>query len=369
MQESQVTVANAQHPAGAHRQSRSSRVSPRSGFTLTELLIVIAIIAVLAGLIAAAAVNALHKGRQTRVTLEIQQMSSAIENFKNDPNIGGVYPCSVAYSATPTNAQLAQARSDLQRTFSKMFQRANEPALPVIISKLIGDTSATGGTGTKNFGHYLEGGMSPNEALYFWLGGFSSDSQRPLSGPGGPSYLVSDGEVLEGRTPIFEFDLGRLGPRDASGKFSGRYIIYPDPVTGDDRRINLWTYVPAGSDQPYAYFDVSRLKPSTCTTKFGGALPLARANPLDASPTPTMLTPVREPLETATAATAANFASTRFANQGKFQLLHPGLDGVWDDNLGNGFSQLLYPEGPYIGAIADTLSNLGDGTFGDASEQ
>src|SRR5687768_5709536 len=179
MQDSQLTAASGQRsaisrprisPPTSDLRPLTSRLR-RPAFTLTELLIVIAIIAVLAGLIAAAAVNALRRGRETRITLEMQIMSGAIENFKNDPNIGGTYPCSVAYSATPTTDQLKQARADLTRAFSKMFPRKNEPSLNLIINKLIGDTTAGG---SENAGGYLKGGMSPSEALVFWLGGFSS---------------------------------------------------------------------------------------------------------------------------------------------------------------------------------------------------
>jgi len=372
-----------QHPALSPQPSAISRhgrrlsppasglrppTSPRSAFTLTELLIVIAIIAVLAGLIAAAAVNALRKGRETRITLEMQNMSGAIENFKNDPSIGGAYPCSVAYATNPSAAQLKQAKADLTRTFSKMFGRANEPSLPLIINKLSGDTAAAG---TKNFGGHLEGGMSPSEALVFWLGGFAADQALPLSGQGGPSFLVADGEVLESRKWAYEFDLSRLGPRDDNGQFAGRYIIYPDPVTGNDRRINLWTYTPSGSEVPFAYFDVSRIKPSTCSTKFGvnqlTSLPWARSNPLDSNSV--MITPLREPLESMPNADAMIFNQTKFVNQDKFQIMHPGLDDDWDEANVQSFGKLLYPEGPFIGPIADTLTNFTDGTLASASEE
>lgn len=373
MQDSQPTAVSGQRSAISRPQNSpfAFRLSPsRSAFTLTELLIVIAIIAVLAGLIAAAAVNALRRGRETRVTLEMQNMSGAIENFKNDPNIGGAYPCSVAYAANPSAAQLKQAKSDLTRTFSKMFGRANEPSLALIINKLSGDTTAAG---TKNFGGHLEGGMSPSEALVFWLGGFSSDVTLPLTGPQGPSYIHADGpEVLESRKLGYEFDLSRLGPRDDDGKFAGRYIEYPDPVTpAKMRRINLWTYTPAGSEVPFAYFDVSRIKPSTCATKFGGnvvqALPWAYSNPLDTSSV--LISPLREPLESAPGADPMVFNQTKFVNQDKFQIMHPGLDDDWDEPGKLSFGNYLYPTGPFIGPIADTLTNFTDGTLESASEE
>src|SRR5690606_37924765 len=75
----------------------------------------------------------------------------------------------------------------------------------------------------------LLGGLSPQEALVFWLGGFSDDEKYPISGPGGPSYLVGQGEDWSARKPLFQFDQSRLGPRDASNNFGGdnaRQISY-----------------------------------------------------------------------------------------------------------------------------------------------
>ncbi|MEQ8837741.1 MAG: type II secretion system protein, partial [Lacipirellulaceae bacterium] len=57
--------------------------SPR-GFTLTELLIVIAIIAVLASLATTAAINAMNRAKTTRVALEIKELERALLTFKED---------------------------------------------------------------------------------------------------------------------------------------------------------------------------------------------------------------------------------------------------------------------------------------------
>lgn len=87
----------------------SSRLRRQKGrlasFTLVELLTVIAIIAILAGLTLAAASKVMNSANRNRATVEIAAMSSALEAYKND---NGVYP--VGYpmfnSTTSTSSSL-----------------------------------------------------------------------------------------------------------------------------------------------------------------------------------------------------------------------------------------------------------------------
>lgn len=340
----------------------------RLAFTLIELLIVIAIIGVLAGLIAAAAVNALRASRRAQTTLEIKNMSGAIENFKNDygaypPN--GMNPLPQNPPAANSVAKLVQ--SDFQRMFAKAFTGNAEP--PVLALALCGQNTS-GGTGQN-----VPNGMTGAEALYFWLGGFSSDKKFPISGVGGPSFPVDGpqiGEVLESRIGGYEFDRGRIGPRNDNSEFDdangGRYLLYSvdlnqngtiDSNAGENRRINLWRYSPKGSEQPFVYFDTSRHKPY-------------QYDPY-ASPTAKNIFPLKKVREGL--ATPVNMRDIAFIDS-KYQILHAGLDDDWGDFGVSASSTtnvtdltLLYPTGPFIGPIADTLSNFADGTFADASEQ
>ena len=54
----------------------------RGGFTLVEMLVVIAIIGILAALITAAAAMALSSAKQTRIKVEVDSLASAMEAFK-----------------------------------------------------------------------------------------------------------------------------------------------------------------------------------------------------------------------------------------------------------------------------------------------
>jgi len=60
-----------------------------ASFTLVELLTVMAIILILAGLILSAASGVMEKAKRTRAQNEIQGMSAALEGYKTD---NGIYP-------------------------------------------------------------------------------------------------------------------------------------------------------------------------------------------------------------------------------------------------------------------------------------
>jgi prepilin-type N-terminal cleavage/methylation domain-containing protein len=70
-----------------------------AAFTLIELLIVMAIILVLAGLIIATSQYVQKKGQRSRTEAEIAAISSALENYKAD---NGIYPRGNAGSSSTT---------------------------------------------------------------------------------------------------------------------------------------------------------------------------------------------------------------------------------------------------------------------------
>jgi prepilin-type N-terminal cleavage/methylation domain-containing protein len=65
------------------------RLRGRAAFTIVELLVVMAIILVLAGLVLATSSYVHNKGARSRAEAEIAAMSAALENYKAD---NGVYP-------------------------------------------------------------------------------------------------------------------------------------------------------------------------------------------------------------------------------------------------------------------------------------
>lgn len=71
----------------------------KRGFTLIEILVVIVILAVLAGIVVGAAKYAQTKAARSRAQAEIATMESALEHYKND---NGIYPPSTGNRSSPS---------------------------------------------------------------------------------------------------------------------------------------------------------------------------------------------------------------------------------------------------------------------------
>ncbi|MBA3727418.1 MAG: prepilin-type N-terminal cleavage/methylation domain-containing protein [Armatimonadetes bacterium] len=82
------------------------------GFTVVELLVVMAIILVLAGLVLATSSYVHNKGARARAEAEIAALSAALENYKAD---NGVYPRGNANlsNSTPYDTDKLNAGSDI----------------------------------------------------------------------------------------------------------------------------------------------------------------------------------------------------------------------------------------------------------------
>ncbi len=130
-------------------------VAQRSGFTLVELLVVIVIIAVLAALIVPAVFQARLTAKNAVIKAEIDMLTMAIENYKNEY---GSYPPGVS-----TGGASGLAAKHIQRIFPR--SSPNPTAVAV-------DTALVG-----------------------WLGGYSKDPINPLSGT---------------RVKLFDFDQNRV---------------------------------------------------------------------------------------------------------------------------------------------------------------
>ena len=107
------------------RRSQVANLRHFAAFTVIELLIVIAMIFVLAGLILATSAYVQTKGKRSRAEAEIAAISTALENYKAD---NGIYPIDATNGTTdaldartmlnPTTAQYAAASVFLYKELS-----------------------------------------------------------------------------------------------------------------------------------------------------------------------------------------------------------------------------------------------------------
>lgn len=360
--------------------------SVRRGFTLVEILVVIAIIGVLVALISVAAVSALKKAQATRIKHEINELAAAFEEYH------------ARIQAYPPNGQIIMPidpnyrRREFRQFLKKIFPRCRENE--ALMDSLVGFEVPT------EYKEELYSGISAGEALVFWLTRFSDDPGYPISGEGGPSYLASLGnqEPLEKRRWLYPFDLRRLVPRDSNGHFKEvrrRYIEFPDPRFPDDRskrrRINFWQYAPEKSQVPYLYFDVSRDTPNLNSDVASGIVD--GIVPMDMA--------WIYPLKRVARKEPNGDPLFRFANQGKFQILHCGLDDVWGERITQLFryepkgrfpgpefmnlmrldidadrvvtsaekqAMMVFPDGPYPPDFADTVVNFTTATRIDEAQ-
>ena len=199
-------------------RSPQIRARGRQAFTLTELLLVIAIIAVLASLISAAVMRARTRMREVACRTEIAQLEDALQTFHTKFNF---YPPSRMiicerydqYFAGPaTNPQFISPLHQLSaQTLERMFPRA------------VDQWRATGidwnGDGTLTPPVALEG----HQCLVFFLGGVPTASDPPAcqgfaSGPDPTAATMTDRIK-----PYFEFQADRLRRNPTN-----RFLVYLD---------------------------------------------------------------------------------------------------------------------------------------------
>lgn len=169
------------------------------GFTLVEVLMVIAIIGILVGLIVPAVNLALTSVKKSALVVEVQTLSNAVEQYKTK---FGAYP--------PDGS----SRIDFERHFRKVYPTIASTEFSI----LYGVSNASNGLAP------AVTVMDPAEALVFCLGGFSDDPVHPFTGAGGPLTVVPGVSPVQWQynvdrnEPFFDFKQERLSLEvDATG--------------------------------------------------------------------------------------------------------------------------------------------------------
>lgn len=154
----------------------------RSGFTLVELIVVMAIIALLAAILIPTIRAAMIRAKVTGITADLASLDAGLEQFKEKY---GDYPPDLT------------DRRVLVRHVQKAWPQITTNEMNIFLA--IAYHRGPGVSGP-------QWEIDTAEALVFWLGGFSEDQMHPFTGPGGP---FSSGE----RNPdnaFFPFDSEKL---------------------------------------------------------------------------------------------------------------------------------------------------------------
>lgn len=173
----------------------------RRGFTLTELLVVITIIAILASLGTVAVMRAMTTARATAIKTELDQIDAALKRYKDQ--FGSYPPCNLAFAESGISSAEQQRRlGQLRQHLSMAFPRYTADA-----ARIRRDLTAAG-IDVENF--------RPDQALVFWLQGFSSDPTNPILSVDSRVINPSTGAVDPASTVqkrannFFEFEVERL---------------------------------------------------------------------------------------------------------------------------------------------------------------
>jgi prepilin-type N-terminal cleavage/methylation domain-containing protein len=290
--------------------SRNTR-SQRPAFTLVEMLVVVVIIAILAGLLLPAVGMVRRRAQNHAIAVEIMNLEQAVEVYRNEH---GDYP--------PDFSDPEIVRRHILKRWPRI---SNEELVAVTSLNVVVD---------------------PAEALVFWLGGFSSDPKRPFTGTGGPMLIDADGNVAPNRDRNdgpYDFDKARLRYDDDGDAFP----IYP----------------PKGRLEPYVYFDARTyggIGPVT-ESPTNGFYPLSGPNPQG----------VAKPYIASRPDPNSPYG-LEWVNEDSFQIISAGLDGHYGsaDFLSD---RSLYPQYPtgvnYLSpgdGDDDNITNFSEGrTLGD----
>jgi prepilin-type N-terminal cleavage/methylation domain-containing protein len=313
------------------QQTKNQPRPSRSGFTLVEVLMVVAIIGILAGLIIPAVGMALRAAQARAISMEVVTLADAVEKYRNKFD---------DYPPDGSNPTV------MARHLRKIF-----PNIATTELSIFGMTY--GGTRVANASNGAPSGvMDPAEALVFFLGGFSDDPAYPITGVGGPLFLtdMSGAQVNSSAASIatVQYNVDRVnGFYDFKQAQLTLGASTTTTISSDESELfngsndAIPAYRPSGKTAPYVYF---------CASTYTSGAFFNFYAPTDKG----YARPYRSDKENTKVANTPAMANTRFPfmNSDKFQIISAGLDdsygGIAMPSGAGGPTYFRFPSGDSI---------------------
>lgn len=291
------------------------------GFTLVEMLVVITIIGILAGLTTAAAIAARNRARIAAISMELQQLDMALKVYRDK---FGEYP--------PDGTDASAVYRHILRAFPRCT------SIPNYIY-------SSSGTGTTS--------LTPFNALVFWLGGLPGSDGRPNGFSANPTDpFDNSGSTSTSRIgPFFDFDTARLTAGTVSLSDLNTYKYWPNGATGDK------------TTGAIIYF-----RAENGVYRVGGVVTNAIKTANDVDPVTSGTTTVYPAGDTRIGFNGTSGSNT-WVNPRSFQIMSSGMDATYGSlTLGTTtYPGLAFPTGEnYSDHTFDDITNFSSGRLEDA---
>ena len=204
----------------------------RTAFTIAELLVVMLIIAILAGIAAPFIFGALERTREFAIQNEIGQMDAAIRRFETEH---GFFPPAIGPGLEIDTTDSVAARKKFLRYLNRIAPNHAEG---------VGNTGAGNAPdGLRAWWDTVGVNLDAESSLVFWLSGLCTSKQYPLSGsasneindivlaPYNVNKDAADDDLASGvnidRNVFFDFDIGRIVPNGSASTAGIKSYIQP----------------------------------------------------------------------------------------------------------------------------------------------
>ena len=233
---------------------KRSNLIQRTAFTLVEMMVVILIISILAGIATPVIFRAIRITREFTIQNEIVQMDAAVEQF----NVKyGFYPPAIGPGLEIDTNNSAEALVNFRRYLNRIAPNHDEGGV-------------TGGSRLNTWWNNVGVNLDADSSLVFWLSGLCLSKQYPLSGsvraagslaPYDANRFVDDSNALDingnalmvDRDVFYQFQVDQLV---SVGGFAGIKAYHQANGSGDSLAFvyrDSKSYISANSSVSHAY--------------------------------------------------------------------------------------------------------------------